>query len=192
MLGYRDALEKHGIPFREDNALRCPFSFEGGDNAVRELLARNRSFDALICGNDSIAIGAMHRLLHSGLRVPEDIKVLGWDDSPEGRYSNPSLTTVAMNVPAIAQAAVEAVLTGIDGKGASRGKIIFDHQLIIRESTGGMKNSPYTPTKQSVQPPMTYKNCTGGSSAEHCTEANRGTGLYCDDDGIDCETRPNY
>lgn len=137
MLGYRDTLESHGLPFREEDTLHCDFTFQGGDDIATKLLDEGREFDALICGNDAVAIGAMHRLLRAGLRVPEDVKVLGWDDSPEGRYANPSLTTVSMNLPGIAKAAVDAVLAAIDGQSPNQHEILFDFQLVARESTIG-------------------------------------------------------
>lgn len=102
----------------------------------RDAPGRNAlGLDALVCANDLLAIGAMRALRRAGIRVPEDVAVLGWDDTPEGAFSHPALTTVAPDKKELARLAVEALLRRIDGDTSPPVTYVVPHRLVVREST---------------------------------------------------------
>ncbi|MCC5575373.1 LacI family DNA-binding transcriptional regulator [Microtetraspora sp. AC03309] len=108
----------------------------GRDALGLDTLGRNAlGLDALVCANDLLAIGAMRALRRAGIRVPEDVAVLGWDDTPEGAFSHPALTTVAPDKKELARLAVEALLRRIDGDTSPPVTYVVPHRLVVREST---------------------------------------------------------
>ncbi|HHT12929.1 MAG TPA: LacI family transcriptional regulator [Propionibacterium sp.] len=104
---------------------------------MAELLASGREFDGLVCGNDGVALGAIHALRLAGLRVPQDVAVMGWDDAMAGRYANPTLSTVRPDSVQLVRLAFNKLLTRIDGDSSPYEEIVIPHELVIRESTSG-------------------------------------------------------
>jgi LacI family transcriptional regulator len=92
--GYRQALHIRGIEYNEDLVVWGDFSEEGGRLAVKELVANSHGFSAVFCANDQTAYGAILGLKESGLNVPDDVSVIGFDDLPLSTYYNPPLTTI--------------------------------------------------------------------------------------------------
>lgn len=93
--GYLDALKKNNRPVREELVVRSTgFSSECGVEAVKNLLSLADRPDAIFAVNDAVAIGAMSVIRTAGLRIPEDISLVGFDDEPYAGYFNPSLTSV--------------------------------------------------------------------------------------------------
>lgn len=111
------------------------FSRRSGAQAVQQLMREGQLPDALFCFSDLLAIGALRSLHEAGVRVPEQVAVIGFDDIEEGRYSWPSLTTVAPDKQAIARTAVDALADRIAGTDAPPDRHIVPHKLIEREST---------------------------------------------------------
>ncbi|MET8032544.1 substrate-binding domain-containing protein [Streptomyces sp. NPDC005345] len=101
--------------------------------------ARPERPDALLCLNDHLALGAVRALHDRGLRVPDDIDVVGFDDIEASRYSIPTITTVAPDKEGIAGAAVDLLLDRIErpDMGTGSAEHVAGHQLIVRESSGG-------------------------------------------------------
>ncbi|GAA4732468.1 LacI family DNA-binding transcriptional regulator [Isoptericola chiayiensis] len=94
--GYVDALLDHGIePDPQLVAAVEAFTPAEGDAALDRLIATGADFDAVVCANDSVALGVLHRLAAAGRRVPDDVAVIGIDDIAAGRWTVPSLSTVA-------------------------------------------------------------------------------------------------
>ncbi|GAA2669237.1 MULTISPECIES: LacI family DNA-binding transcriptional regulator [Streptomyces violaceoruber group] len=136
--GYRQALEHAGLTVDEELIVPTPrFHRHLGAQAMERLLALPEPPDAVFCYNDLLAIGAMHALARAGVRVPEDIAVVGVDGIQEGRYSSPSLTTVAPDKAAIARTAVSTLLGVIDGSAPAPTEAKAPHRLLVRESTAG-------------------------------------------------------
>lgn len=109
--GYRAALAAAGVDV--DERLVCvveQFDRADGAAAATALVDSGLEFDAVFAFNDLLALGAMHELVSRGVRVPQDVAVIGFDDIEEGRYSSPALTTISPNKIAIARAALELVL----------------------------------------------------------------------------------
>jgi DNA-binding LacI/PurR family transcriptional regulator len=141
-LGYRRALGAAGLPFEDELVVStAQFGRMDGLRAMRALLELPRPPDAVFCYNDLIAIGALRAIGEAGRRIPEDIAVIGIDDIEEGRFSTPTLTTVAPDKEYIGRLAVQALIARIEGKPVSPP---YDVQppfrLITRESTlGGLR-----------------------------------------------------
>ncbi|MEU9651030.1 LacI family DNA-binding transcriptional regulator [Streptomyces sp. NPDC048110] len=138
--GYRQALERAGVTVDEELIVPTPrFHRHLGARAMERLLALPEPPDAVFCYNDLLAIGAMHTLTRAGVRVPDDIAVVGVDGIQEGRYSSPSLTTVAPDKAAIARTAVSTLLGVIDGSAPAPTEAKAPHRLVVRESTTGAR-----------------------------------------------------
>ncbi|MDQ1582524.1 MAG: LacI family transcriptional regulator, repressor for deo operon, udp, cdd, tsx, nupC, and nupG [Microbacteriaceae bacterium] len=115
------------------------FHFSDGSEAMTALLERpGQRPDAVFCYNDLLAIGAIRTLLAAGLRVPEDVAVVGFDDIEAGRYHTPSLTTISPDKPEIARLALDRLVArlGEHAEGPVE-ELRVPHQLIVRESTVG-------------------------------------------------------
>lgn len=138
-LGFRAALEQAGLPFDPSRLIPIvPYDRVTGAEAVEALLEEGVPFDGLVCASDLIAMGAMHALRQNGRSVPDDVAVLGWDDTPEGAYSNPTLTTIALDAPRIAREAVRLIIRRVEDPSAPPAEVVVEHTLIVRESTSGV------------------------------------------------------
>ncbi|WP_380281357.1 LacI family DNA-binding transcriptional regulator [Kitasatospora purpeofusca] len=110
------------------------FSVEGGHAAAGALL--DKGCTAIVCGSDMMALGAIRAVRQRGLTVPQDVSVVGFDDSPLIAFTEPPLTTVRQPVEAMATAAVDALLEEVGGNAAQRGEFMFQPELVMRGSTG--------------------------------------------------------
>ncbi|MFF3501527.1 LacI family DNA-binding transcriptional regulator [Streptomyces sp. NPDC003247] len=137
--GFRLAHEHAGLPVHEDLIISTPrFNRADGATAMAHLLDREEPPDAVFCYSDLVALGAMHTLASRGLRVPEDVAVVGYDDIEDGRYSNPTVTTISPDKKMIAETAVERLLQRIGSTTQVPGlEIRAPHRLIARQSTVG-------------------------------------------------------
>ncbi|MEV8267461.1 LacI family DNA-binding transcriptional regulator [Microbacterium sp. NPDC076911] len=129
--GFRDALAKHGL----DEIAVEPggFTSEGGANAMRRMLARDARPDAMFCASDLMAQGAMGVLAAAGMRVPDDIAIIGFDDSPVALTVEPQLTT--MRQPSFTQGEQMAnVLLDRLAGNDPRHVTILETELILRSS----------------------------------------------------------
>ncbi len=103
---------------------------------AKELLARKHPFTALFAYNDISAIGSIWAFHEAGLRVPEDISVVGFDDIPGAAYANPGLTTVRQPLVKMGQIAAQTVVDQIEGRGEYMPEIAIEPEFVIRQSTG--------------------------------------------------------
>lgn len=132
--GYAKALREAGMEC--DDRIREPAdNLEiQGYQAVRRLLDRGESFDAIFAVTDLIAIGAMRALQEAGYGVPDDVSVVGFDDMPLAEYVTPALTTVQQNARMAGDGLVEGIVNLIQGKPVS--SQFMAAELIVRESCG--------------------------------------------------------
>lgn len=114
--GYRNALQEAGLPFDEQLVIEGDFSPESGVRGIDELLARDTSFTAVFAANDITAFGARLALQRHGLRVPEDVSLVGFDDQMEAAFATPPLTTIRQPAREMGEQASRAVLTLIEGE----------------------------------------------------------------------------
>ncbi|MFF5563998.1 LacI family DNA-binding transcriptional regulator [Streptomyces sp. NPDC012623] len=152
--GYRAALAAAGIAYDAGALLPvAAFRMPEGAEAVARALTGGARPDALLCLNDQLALGALRALYEHGARVPEDIAVMGFDDVEGGRYSVPTLSTVAPDKGAVATAAVELLRRRIDEANRPGGRAeapasaplspqdhVVAHRLVLRESTEGTRH----------------------------------------------------
>ena len=110
-----------------------------GYHAATALLALAERPDAIFCYSDLLATGAMRAVFDAGLRVPEDVAIIGIDDIEEGRYSRPSLSTVSLDTPFIAHHAVARIAARIAEPESPAVEVVAPHTLIVRESTEGVR-----------------------------------------------------
>jgi DNA-binding LacI/PurR family transcriptional regulator len=116
MQGYRRALDEAGVPYANDLVVETQqWHRSNGAAAAAELIARGVPFDGLFALNDLLALGAMHEIQSHGVRVPDDVAVIGYDDIDEGRYSSPTLSTVSPGMEQVARMAVDLLVQRIDG-----------------------------------------------------------------------------
>lgn len=135
---YKNALKENGREFNQSLVVNClGFSPEDGIGAVEELLIHNKSFDAIFCVNDAVAIGAMHALRERGLKIPEDVSIIGFDDEPYANVFNPTITTVWQPVYDMGMLSSKILLDSIkkDTKSDIFRHEILKPELVIRESS---------------------------------------------------------
>jgi LacI family transcriptional regulator, repressor for deo operon, udp, cdd, tsx, nupC, and nupG len=134
--GYRQALEAHGTAYDPDLVPAVTrFHRADGAEAMTRLLAAPRRPDAVFCFNDLLALGAIRAAHDHGLRVPDDIAVIGFDGIEEGRFSTPTLSTITLDKRRIAEAALDLLAARMKGSTEPPRSVTVDHALVVREST---------------------------------------------------------
>nr|WP_267877745.1 LacI family DNA-binding transcriptional regulator [Duganella guangzhouensis] len=108
--GFFDALARHGVARDEVRLVASDFSREGGFAAAQQLLDDGVDFTGLFCANDEMAVAAMACLHRAGLRVPEQVSIVGYDDDYSAEYSSPGLTSVHIPMQQLTQNAVRWLL----------------------------------------------------------------------------------
>lgn len=115
--GSLDSLRSHQVAFEAEMELSVPrFSYQSGYDAAGKLVEQGREFTALFAAADVMAIGAIRALHEKGLRVPEDVSVIGFDGLPIGSFLVPQLSTVAQPVEHLAFRSVELLIAQIEGQ----------------------------------------------------------------------------
>lgn len=135
--GYRSALGAAGMS-PPDEYLRpaVHYSRADGYKATQSLLELADRPDAIFCYSDLMAMGALRAVFDAGLRVPEDVAIIGIDDIEEGRYARPSLSTVSLDTPFIAREAIARITSRIADPYAAAVEVTAPHAVLPRESTG--------------------------------------------------------
>lgn len=132
--GYQRAHHEANIEAIPELCIDAHFSEESGYLATQKLLASKREFTAITCASDLIAIGAIKALRETGLRVPSDIAIVGFDDIPTAEHLAPSLTTIRQDTFAAGQALVDSVLMLVEEQDAK--SLLLDTSLMVRDSCG--------------------------------------------------------
>jgi len=137
--GCVESMQTHGIAFDPEQDYRAVrFSYQGGYDAARDLLEKGRDFTALFAAADVMAIGAIRALRDKGLRVPEDVSVIGFDGLSISSYLVPQLSSVAQPAKRIARQGVELLIAQIEeGREAAHETVPFE--LWERESVTAPK-----------------------------------------------------
>ena len=138
VVGYQRALEKRGVAFREEYILQ-----RGGkksteaetEEMVQSILRQGQSIDGIIASSDRSAFGAMAALRSVGLYVPEDVKLICFDNSPYSTMATPSITTLDRNADVLAEKACEVLLQMLNGNKAVSMETVVPVSLIKRDST---------------------------------------------------------
>jgi LacI family transcriptional regulator len=139
LAGYRYGLATVGLPYRPEYAATGDFFLSSGYEGMRRLLALDEPPSAVFAAGDEMAIGAMHAVEDAGLRVPDDVALVGFDDIEPAALVRPALTTVAQDKLAFGAAAMSALLHTI-GSDPDQGLVpaprIVPTQLVVRMSCG--------------------------------------------------------
>jgi DNA-binding LacI/PurR family transcriptional regulator len=134
--GYRLALRTAKIRFDKRLFAEGDFTGESGYKAMKQIFASDAEPTALFAGNDTLALGAMMAIRESGLSIPEDFAVVGYDDIPGAAFAHPPLTTIRSHAFEQGGMVGEAIIALVDGKKIGRHQSVFPLELIIRESCG--------------------------------------------------------
>ena len=135
--GYRKALEGRGFPVLPELIAEGDFSEASGYLATQRLLAANPT--AIFVASDTMAEGALRALRDAGLRVPQDVAVVGFDDMPDASRTNPPLTTIRQPTRQMGALAVNTLIDIIQNPGEHKRHIILPIELVIRESCGALQ-----------------------------------------------------
>jgi LacI family transcriptional regulator len=160
-LGHEEIAFLKGQPFSSDSGVRwdaivetardlgirirpeLTVQIEGTDSTPavgypigKELLARGRPFTAAFAYNDISAIGAIWAFREAGLRIPQDISVVGFDDIPGAAFANPGLTTVRQPLLRMGRIAAQTLIDRIEGRGSYAPEIAIEPEFVVRQSTG--------------------------------------------------------
>ncbi|MCS6940996.1 MAG: LacI family DNA-binding transcriptional regulator [Roseiflexaceae bacterium] len=135
--GYMRAMRAHGLESHIQVASSPDWTVEGGASAMQRLLNQtDRPWpDAVIGGNDLLAVGAMHAIRAVGLRIPDDIAVMGFDDFEFARYVEPAISTVHVPYYDMGRRAAETLIDHLQGKTVAERRIILPTRIILRRST---------------------------------------------------------
>ncbi len=159
LLGYRKALTESGVPLRSELEIEGDFTERSGAEAARRILALQPRPTAIFFSNDVMAIGAISVLQDAGLRIPEDIAVVGFDDIPIARYLAPSLSSVHVDIPALGARAVERLVSEVTVEPPSGQRhITMTARLVPRDSCGC--TSPEEPAADAEHQPAELRRGT--------------------------------
>jgi len=132
---FLDGLRARGINPDPKLVREGTHTADGGEQAMTALLKQSKRPSAVVCSNDWTAIGALHAIDAAGLRVPDDVSVVGFDDIPLARYTSPPLTSVRMSAGDVGSTAFDALFRLIGGERLEGDVYQVPTQLVVRRST---------------------------------------------------------
>jgi len=135
--GYLRALQEYDVPNNPELEVNVPFDMQGAREVIVEFLDSGIEPDAAVCISDVMALAALSTFQDVGLRVPQDIAVVGYDDISLAAYSSPALTTVRQNIRHAGRILVESVLGLIRGEDVP--DTTLSSELVLRKSSGASK-----------------------------------------------------
>ena len=137
---FSKSLTECGIAINHDWIIEGDHTLEGGIAATEKLLSTSRLPTAVMCSNDMTAIGVLHNVYRAGLRVPDDLSIIGFDDIHMARVTIPPLTSIQMSRTELARSAVNALRAHVENTTPHR-EYRIDTRLVVRESTGYPRGS---------------------------------------------------
>ncbi|MFW0764587.1 ribose operon transcriptional repressor RbsR [Trabulsiella odontotermitis] len=132
--GYRTAMHRAGFDITEGYEITSDFEFGGGFEAMNALLALPVPPDAVFAGNDAMAVGAYQALYQAGLRIPQDMAVIGYDDIELARYMTPPLTTVHQPKDELGELAIDVLIHRMAQPGQKQQRVQLTPELVVRGS----------------------------------------------------------
>ncbi|GII67997.1 LacI family transcriptional regulator [Sphaerisporangium melleum] len=137
LAAFTASARKAGIEAGPESVEHTLFSPEGGQAVVTRLL--KRGVTGLICASDPLALGAIRAVRRVGMSVPEDVSVVGFDDSAFMNCTNPPLTTVRQPIEAMGRTAVTLLVSQIEGATVTAEELLYEPELVVRGSTGPVR-----------------------------------------------------
>jgi len=141
LAGYRRALAEAALPYRRRWVMESDFTSEGGYQTASRLLQR-AGFTAVFASNDLMGIGLLRYAAEKGVRVPQELSVIGFDGIELGRYVHPALTTIGQSIRQLGEMAATTLIQciGRRGKGPFR-QLVLPPEIIVRESSAPPNSS---------------------------------------------------
>jgi len=128
-----------GLQLDDRLVVRSTYSLESGQASATRLLREGAT--GIVCASDPLALGAIRAVRRAGLRVPEDVSVVGYDDSAFMNCTEPPLTTVRQPIDAMGRAAIDLLVAQIGGSAVATDELLFEPELVVRGSTGPVSTS---------------------------------------------------
>ncbi|HEX2765443.1 MAG TPA: LacI family DNA-binding transcriptional regulator [Candidatus Limnocylindria bacterium] len=138
LAGYRETLGRRDAPVDDGLVEVADFSLDGGRRAMERLLERVPDLDAVFVASDLMAVGALEALSRAGRRVPEDVAVIGFDDSPLAASARPSLSSVRQPIEEMGREMTRLLLDRARHPDVAPRHVILDTSLVLRESSQPM------------------------------------------------------
>ena len=132
--GYCKALEEHHIPVREELVFELPPNYEWGKKAGKEIALSPHKITGVVTTADICAIGIMEGARQSGMRIPADLSIIGFDDILPCLYTTPKLTTISQHLRTKAKCAADLILEKLSSGTVAQNKIMIDVDLVERNS----------------------------------------------------------
>ena len=132
--GYRNAMTKSGLEILPGYVVNGYFEFQGGYNGMVELLALETPPEAVFTSNDAMAVGVYHALYQAGMRIPQQMAVMGYDDIELARYLTPPLSTIHQPKDALGELAIDTLIHRLSDPDASQQTLVLTPELVVRGS----------------------------------------------------------
>lgn len=132
--GFQKAMSNSGLPVPAGYVVDGDFEFQGGFNAMNQLLTLDPLPEAVFTSNDAMAVGVYHALFQAGLRVPQDIAVMGYDNIELARYLTPPLSTVHQPKDELGELAIDTLIHRMSDPDASQQTLVLTPELVERGS----------------------------------------------------------
>lgn len=135
---FKDTLIKNNMLIKNENIIRGdkkdPSNVQG-EIAVSEYIKSGQIPDGIVCPNDSLALGAMYAVRRAGLKIPDDVQIIGFDNTLQSKITSPSISSVTRNPELLAEKAAEMIMNAIDNKEIKNKHIELETHIIKRETT---------------------------------------------------------
>lgn len=141
-LGFRDALQKAHIDPQDERRIFGELSIEFGQQAAKTLVASGKLPTAVFVHNDETATGLLHGFAQAGVKVPEDVSVIGYDDMPYSAVFNPGLSTIRLPRREWGQLAARKLIAVLEDQEGAKAPLIIEPELIVRASTAAPRRLP--------------------------------------------------
>ena len=138
--GYRAALKKHNLAYDAKLVKQGYFDFESGKSAAQKLLGLAQLPTAIIASNDDMAAGVAFEAHEKGIAIPQDVSVVGFDDSPTASHVWPPLTTVRQPITEMAARATELLIHQLQGGDVSKKESAYNCEIVVRASSGSPRS----------------------------------------------------
>lgn len=134
--GFYDAMQEASLAIPVEYIIKGEYDIKSGYNGMKKLLNLKDIPSAVFCFNDDMALGAINAAYESGIKVPEDISVAGFDDSIFSQYMAPSLTTVKRDIENMSMEGARCLINLINNESILQRKVYIKTELVVRRSTG--------------------------------------------------------
>lgn len=135
LIGYKRAIVNAGYAINNDYIVNGDFSHFSGYNGINQFIKKNLPFDGIFAANDQMAIGACEAVLENGMRIPDDVKVIGFDNTFISSLITPSLTTINVPKDDMGYKAVSEIINILNNDNYPMKSICLETNLIVRHST---------------------------------------------------------